>query len=214
MAEKHEREPHNEQGGVVTRWWLHPPLRNALLSGLIAGTGFVLAHLKLLPTGAENYFYWIAIPLGAWHWTRAGIEELIEEREIGIEILMLAATVGSGILGLWDEAAALVFLYGAAEGVEEYTFARTRASIRALLDLAPKEAHVLRAGREIAVPAESVQRGDVFVARVNRCPPMASFARANRAWMNPRSRANRFPWTRGLATRSTPPPLTAKARWR
>ena len=49
---------------------------------------------------------------------------------------------------------ALVFLYGAAEGTEEYTYARTRASIRALLDLAPKEARVLRDGREITVPAE------------------------------------------------------------
>lgn len=32
------------------------------------------------------------------------------------------------------------FLYGSAEGLEEYTYARTRSSIRALLDLAPKEA--------------------------------------------------------------------------
>ena len=53
---------------------------------------------------------------------------------------MIAATAGSGLLGLWDEAAALVILFAAAEGVEEYTYARTRSAIRALLDLAPKEA--------------------------------------------------------------------------
>ena len=161
----------SEEAEFEGPWWRHPPLRNALLSGLIAGTGFVLARLQLLPEGFENYFYWIAIPLGAWHWTREGIEELIEEKEIGIEILMLAATAGSGILGLWDEAAALVFLYGAAEGVEEYTFARTRASIRALLDLAPKEARLLRDGKEIMVPAESVKPGDVFVMRPGESLP-------------------------------------------
>ena len=146
-------------------WWRYPPLRNALLSGLIAGAGFVAAHLGFIPERIEDIFYWIAIPLGGWHWAREGIEELIEEKEVGIEILMLAATVGSGILGLWDEAAALVFLYGAAEGTEEYTYARTRASIRALLDLAPKEARVLRDGREVTVPAESLKPGDVFVVR-------------------------------------------------
>ena len=97
-------------------WWRYPPLRNALLAGLIAGAGFVLAHLDLIPERIENVFYWLAIPLGGWHWSREGIEELIEEKEVGIEILMLAATAGSGVLGLWDEAAALVFLYGAAEG--------------------------------------------------------------------------------------------------
>jgi Cd2+/Zn2+-exporting ATPase len=81
----------------------------------------------------------VAIPIGAYHWAREGLEELIEEREVGIEILMLAATAGAGALGLWDEAAALVFLYGTAEGVEEYTYARTRHAIRSLLDLDPKQ---------------------------------------------------------------------------
>jgi len=152
-------------------WWRYPPLRNALFSGLIAGTGFGLAHLGFIPERIEDIFYWIAIPLGGWHWTREGIEELIEEKEVGIEILMLAATVGAGILGLWDEAAALVFLYGAAEGTEEYTYARTRASIRALLDLAPKEARVVRDGREVTVPAESLKSGDVFVVRPGEVIP-------------------------------------------
>jgi len=152
-------------------WWRYPPLRNALLAGLIAGTGFGLAHLGFIPERFENIFYWFAIPLGGWHWTREGIEKLIEEKEVGIEILMIAATAGSGLLGLWDEAAALVFLYGAAEGTEEYTYARTRASIRALLDLAPKEARVLRNGRETTVPAESLKPGDVFVVRPGEAIP-------------------------------------------
>ncbi|MEK7816170.1 MAG: cation-transporting P-type ATPase, partial [Pseudomonadota bacterium] len=159
-------------------WWRYPPLRNALLSGLIAGAGFVLAHLGFIPERIENIFYWLAIPLGGWHRAREGIEELIEEREVGIEILMLAATAGSGILGLWDEAAALVFLYGAAEGTEEYTYARTRASIRALLDLAPKEARVLKNGAEVTVPAESLIPGDVFVVRPGEAIPTDGMIRS------------------------------------
>jgi len=157
--------------GFEGPWWRYPPLRNALVAGLIAGTGFVLAHLGLFSQSIENVFYWLAIPLGGWHWTREGLEKLIEEREVGIEVLMIAATAGSGTLGLWDEAAALVFLYGAAEGTEEYTYARTRHAIRALLDLAPKEAHVLRDGKEITVPAESLKPGDVFVARPGEAMP-------------------------------------------
>jgi len=163
----HEDSEHGYEGP----WWRYPPLRNALLSGLIAGAGFVLAHLGFIAESIENVFYWIAIPLGGWHWAREGIEKLIEEKEVGIEVLMLAATAGSGILGLWDEAAALVFLYGAAEGTEEYTYARTRHAIRALLDLAPKEARVLRDGQEITVPAESLKPGDVFVVRPGEALP-------------------------------------------
>jgi len=162
-------------------WWRYPPLRNALLSGLIAGTGFALAHLGLIPERIENVIYWFAIPLGGWHWTREGIEKLIAEREIGIEILMIAATVGSGLLGLWDEAAALVFLYGAAEGTEEYTYARTRASIRALLDLAPKEARVLKDGKETTVPADSLKPGDVFVVRPGEAIPTDGVIRSGQS---------------------------------
>lgn len=160
-----------EEQGFEGAWWRYPPLRNALLSGLIAGAGFALAHLGFIPERIENVFYWIAIPLGGWHWTREGIEKLIEDKEVSIEILMIAATAGSGILGLWDEAAALVFLYGAAEGTEEYTYARTRHAIRALLDLAPKEAHVLRDGKEITVPAETLKPGDRFLVRPGESIP-------------------------------------------
>jgi Cd2+/Zn2+-exporting ATPase len=66
---------------------------------------------------------------------------------------------------MWDEAAFLVFLYGSAEGLEEYTYAKTRHSIRKLLDLAPKEARVIRDGREMVIPAEELKVGDVFIVK-------------------------------------------------
>lgn len=86
----------------------------------------------------------------------------MEEREIGIEILMIAATIGSAILGMWDEAAFLVFLYGTAEGLEEYTYAKTRHSIRKLLDLAPKEARVL-GNICIVKPGESIPTDGIII---------------------------------------------------
>lgn len=153
------------------KWYAHPPMRNALIAGLLTGAAFGLAHLGLIPPLVETALYLVAIPLGGYHWAREGIEELIEENEIGIGILMMAATIGSAILGMWDEAAFLVFLYGAAEGLEEYTYARTRASIRKLLDLAPKEARVIRKGKETLIPAEEIRVGDLFVVRPGESIP-------------------------------------------
>ncbi len=77
----------------------------------------------------------------------------------------MSPTIGAAALGFWEEAAFLVFLYGSAEAVESLTFARTRSAIRALLDLAPKEAHVLRDGAELTVPATELVPGDVFLVR-------------------------------------------------
>jgi heavy metal translocating P-type ATPase len=160
----------NYTGGFTGPWWRYPTLRNALLAGGIAGTGFLLAHLGLISHSVEIVFYFFALPIGGYHWAREAIEGLFAG-EISIDVLMLAATVGSAILGLWDEAAFLVFLYGAAEGLEEYTYAHTRSAIRALLDLAPKEAHVLRDGQEMTVPAESLRPGDVFLVRPGESAP-------------------------------------------
>lgn len=147
------------------QWYQHPLMRNALLGALVAALAFGLGHYHLAPKAVTVSLYIVAIILAGYYWAKEGLEELIEEREIGIEFLMLSATIGAGILGMWDEAAILAVLYGAAEGLEEYTFSRTRASIRKLLDLAPPEARIRQNGQEVMVPAESLKVGDVFIVR-------------------------------------------------
>jgi heavy metal translocating P-type ATPase len=146
-------------------WWQFPPLRSALLAGLVAAATFALELGPGLPRPASIGLYSLAILLGGLHWMREGLEGLVRERAIGIEVLILAATAGSILLGMWNEAAALVVLYGVAEGLEELTYARTRASIRSLLDLAPKEARILEGGVERTVPASELKVGDRFVVR-------------------------------------------------
>lgn len=155
----------DDHDGYDGAWYGHPPLRNALIAGVLAGLGFIFGWLGVIPSSGTILLYLIAIPIGAYSWVREGIEELIGEHEIGIEILMIAATIGAIVLGLWEEAAALVILYSAAEGVEELTYARTRASIRKLLGLAPTEAVLIRNGTEQVIPAEQLQTGDIFLVK-------------------------------------------------
>lgn len=147
------------------KWYNYGIMRNALYSGALTAAAFVLAHLNAIPRLIEIPIYILAIIIGGYHWSREGVEEFFKEKVIGIDILMMAAAIGSAILGMWDEAAFLVFLYGVAEGLEEYTFAKTRASIRKLLDLAPKEARILENGKERTIPATELKTGDVFIVK-------------------------------------------------
>jgi len=144
-------------------WWQYPPLRNALLAGLISLIAFIFEHTHIITETTAIWIYWIAIPLGGYIWAKEGVEEFVKEYEVGVSMLMIWATVGAAYLGMWDEAAALVVLYGAAEGIEEYTFSRTRNAIRALLDLAPKEARVIKDSKEEIVPVERLKVGDIFI---------------------------------------------------
>ena len=160
-----------ELTGFGGKWYSHPPMRNALIAGVIAGLTFAMAKSGVIGQPLAIAFYVVSILIGGYHWTKEGLEELIEEKAIGIEILMIFATIGSAILGMWDEAAFLVFLYGAAEGLEEYTYAKTRHSIRKLLDLAPKEARLLREGKEITIPAIEIKSGNLFLVRPGESIP-------------------------------------------
>ena len=159
------KEKNKDHDGFEGKLYAHPPMRNALIAGGLTLLAFSLGHLGVIQSGFEIAIYILAITIGGYHWTREGIEELVECKEIGIELLMLGATVGSMILGMWDEAAFLVFIYGVAEGLEEYVYARTRASIRKLLDLAPKEARIIRDGKQIMIPASELKVGDIFLVR-------------------------------------------------
>ncbi len=137
-----------------------------------------------VPLAVQAALYLAAIGIAGYHWLREGWEELVKEREVGIEALMAGATVGAIALGQWVEAAFLVFLYGAAEGVEEYTFARTRSAIKALLDLAPKEAHLLEGEGERTVPATSLKAGDRILVRPGESLATDGVIRAGRSSIN------------------------------
>ena len=164
--EENEKEPI-----VEYKWYTHPQMRNALIAGVLIGLAYLLSRFGVIPEYLATVLYIIASIIGGYYWAKEGIEELIHCKEVDIELLMLAAAVGAGVLGLWEEAALLVFIYGAAEGLEGYTFAKTRASIRKLLDLAPKEARVLKNGKEITVPATELIVGDVFIVRPGESLP-------------------------------------------
>ena len=162
---------HADDDGFDGPWWQYPLLRNGLIAGALAAVGFVLESREMLTPWLPRALYLVAMPLAGYHWAREAIEELIREREVGIDLLMLAAMVGASLLGLLNEAAALAVLYAIAEGLEDYTYARTRSAIRSLLSLAPKTARVLRGGTESEIPAEAISVGDRFLVR-----PGESFA--------------------------------------
>ena len=186
MSDEHEEENgHEVPRGLSWReaTYKFAPLRNALISGFLVALGVVLELLDA-PAGLAIAAFIAAIPIGAWFFAQEGWEEFIEEREIGIEALMLLAAVGCIVFGLWEEAAALVFLYSLAESIEELTFARTRSAIRDLLDLAPKQARLLVDGREEEVPAEELRVGDVFTVRPGEALPTDGVIRDGRSTFN------------------------------
>jgi cation-transporting ATPase G len=84
---------------------------------------------------------------------------------LGVGTLMAIAAIGAVVLGEYGEAATLAFLFSISEALESYALTRTRRGLRALLDLVPARASVLRGGVEVSVAPEDLRIGDRLVVR-------------------------------------------------
>lgn len=150
--------------------WRNAKVLTSAASGLLLLVGW-LASLAPATEIATVPLYVVSILVGGYFFGCEAIEELIFEREIGIELLMSVAAVVAAIMGQPGEGATLVFLYSISEAAEGYTEEKTRSAIRALMALAPKVALVRRDGREIEIPVEELRIGDVFIARPGQAMP-------------------------------------------
>ena len=72
-----------------------------------------------------------------------------------------------GVLhGLYFESAAMILvLISVGKLLETVAKGKTTSAIRALMDLAPKTAVVIKDGRECEIPVREIKRGDVFVVK-------------------------------------------------
>ncbi|MFZ6021751.1 MAG: heavy metal translocating P-type ATPase [Chloroflexota bacterium] len=142
--------------------WKNPKVLTAFASGVLLLVGWLIG-LAGAPALISTIIFIAAILIGGYYFGREAIEELIFERRIGIELLMSVAAVVASVMGETLEGAMLVFLYSISEAAEGYTEEKTRAAIKALMNLAPKVALVRRNGREQEIPVEELVVGDVFI---------------------------------------------------
>ncbi len=145
--------------------WDSREVRWSAASGLLVAAGLIAGWL-----GASDVVTIVVFVAGTLAGVRffalEALEELVEERRVGIELLMTVAAVIAGVLGLWEEAAMLAFLYSISEALEEFTEDRTRGAIRALMDLAPKTVTRLSPdGTEEEVDLDEMAVGDRFLVR-------------------------------------------------
>ena len=105
-------------------------------------------------------------------------------RTLDINVLMVIAVAGALALGDWAEAASVVFLFAVAQWLEVRTMEHARQAIRALIDLAPREALVRRNGREQRMPLDAVTPGDEIIIRPGEKVPLDGVLLGGRSDVN------------------------------
>ncbi|MBW0107682.1 cadmium-translocating P-type ATPase [Pseudonocardia sp. KRD-182] len=158
-----EPRPEAAEDREPERLWEVSELRFAAASGVLLVASLVVGWASG-PASVELALQVGALALGAWTFVPATLRRLVRGR-IGVGTLMTIAAVGAVLLGEIGEAAMLAFLFSISEGLEEYSIARTRRGLRALLSLVPERATVLRGGAEVVVAPAALRVGDTMLVR-------------------------------------------------
>jgi Zn2+/Cd2+-exporting ATPase len=105
-----------------------------------------------------------AILIGGYSLFKSGIKNLFK-LDFDMRALMTVAIIGAAIIGEWSEGAVVVILFAISEVLERYSMDKARASIRSLIDIAPKEALVRRNQREFLVNVNEIEVGDIMIVK-------------------------------------------------
>lgn len=163
----------------------HEGLAWASVAGLLLLTSWITETAGRYPEWVSHVGYVIVAIIGG----RLPVLHLIAGIRRGsflldIDFLMVVAAIGAASVGAWAEGAFLLFLFALANALEQYALDRARSAIRALADLAPAQARLLRDGVESEIPIERVRVGDVLVVRPSERLPADGTVQSGRSAVN------------------------------
>lgn len=132
----------------------------------------ILGYLFVSMQGETNpipiAMFIIAILVGGMGIFKTGFRNLARF-EFDMKTLMTIAIIGAAIIGEWEEAAVVVFLFAVSEALEAYSMDKARQSIRGLMDIAPPTAIIKRAHgehfHELELRTEDIEIGDILIVK-------------------------------------------------
>ena len=86
-------------------------------------------------------------------------------KAFSIELLVSIAVIGAVYLQEYTESSIVTFLFLFGDYLEARTLAKTRSSLKQLIDMAPKAATVIRKGISLTLPVQEVIEGDRIIVR-------------------------------------------------
>jgi len=149
--------------GRKSTWWREPQQLALYGCGLVALVAFIAGYLGA-PIVLVNGLYLHAVLIGVYYPARKALIALMNLTPT-IHLLMLIGSVGAMLLGLWGEAAVLIFVYSLGDVLESYAVDKARGAIRSLMALVPKEALVRRNGCDTVCAVESIGVGETVIVR-------------------------------------------------
>lgn len=129
---------------------------------LIAGIIFLMQIGESHPLTVGIFIS--SILIGGYSLFQQGLSNLVRLK-FDMNTLMTIAVIGAALIGEWVEGAVVVILFAISEALERYSMDKARASIRSLMDIAPKHATILRNGSEMEIEVDNIQLNDIVIVK-------------------------------------------------
>lgn len=168
----HDHDGHNHGGVSVSDWRIYG---SAVLSFTLLIGGLALEY-GLKPdwfTGWVRLVWYLVayLPVGLPVVVQ-GIRAALQGSIFTEFVLMSIATVGAFAIGEYPEGVAVMLFYAIGEIFQDAAVSRAKRNIKALLDVRPDQATLLRDGNPVEVKPETVKVGDAIRVKPGERVPL------------------------------------------
>ncbi|WP_342410172.1 heavy metal translocating P-type ATPase [Paenibacillus sp. FSL R10-2778] len=154
-------------GAPKRRFDLRAMLSNSEMQAAL-GSGVLMLFAWVMGSWSEVFsivLYVISYTIGGWNKAKEGVETLVKERDLDVNLLMIAAALGAATIGYWNEGAMLIFIFALSGALESYTMERSKKDISSLMALKPATAMRIEKGSMNEVAIDQLVIGDLLLVR-------------------------------------------------
>ena len=140
---------------------------------LVCGIGLSWGNVAWFQTEIVRFVWYLVafIPVG-FPVLKEAVECLREKEYFNEFMLMSLAAIGAFYIGEYPEGVAVMLFYSIGEKFQDSAVSRVRSNIRALLDVRPEQATVIRDGQEKIEKPEQVRVGEIIEIKVGERVPL------------------------------------------
>lgn len=143
-----------------------------LLRIIIASLGFVALMLLATSGQIELLIFLVPYIIIGYDVLWGAVKNLFKGRFLDERFLMSIATVGAIILGEYPEALIVMILYQTGELFLDTAVDNSKKNIKALMDIYPNYAVVLRDGKAVRCEPKEIKIGETVLVRMGECVPL------------------------------------------
>ena len=144
--------------------------KNLIFSGILLILGYGSSVFSInLPIAP--FFFAASMMISGWRPARSAFYA-VKSKSLDMNVLMVSAAIGAGIIGEWGEGALVVFLFAIGNYLQNKAVERTRRSIQGLMDLTPQTAFVKSGTTFVEVAVENILLGDTLLVKAGERIPL------------------------------------------